>query len=484
MPSPAADGPTVNPARAALINQSDLGQNEPIRSDRDNRRDRGQRGQSPRGGDDRRGDYRHIDDRPPPAYHGRNDMPREHHEDREFQPMHSGGRDRRDDPMASTPTGPRSGRNELPPPVGGARDMFQAPRPPRSSAQDPNYGRLNQPSEPTPPSGPRSTYNTPNNDGPPLGRAGERSHPQSQPPTPTPPSGPGGGPPVGIHPSRLDNIQRMPPGPPLQTNMPNAPSGPRSSGRGPQNSLPSPVSRGPPTGPAGNERGPRGSDRRNPLGAINSVLTQGGPPPEGRPNDRPGPQQNPPVRGRGGNRMNGEPPVGMANDMPPPQHVSTPNSRADGQNVRVNRGEMVPGRVEGAPQEDGRLESRGHRDNRRSERSGHDRSRSTDHNSERRPDERSSRNGPPRAEGEERSERSTRDKRNSERDGSSRRHSEREGREPRESRRERAPRDENRTTSGRDDRRSRGGGSADDGRKRARDPTDQGQGHGDAKRRR
>ncbi|KAH3906630.1 THO complex subunit 2 [Parastagonospora nodorum] len=494
-PSPSADGPTVNPARAALINQADHGRDEPSRNDREPRRDRGMRPQSPRG-EDRRGENRHVDDRPLPPYHGRNDLPREPQDERGLPPPHSIGRDRREEPVASTPTGPRSGRNEPGSAAGTSREMFQ-PRSARSTAQDPNYGRLNQPADPAPPSGPRGSYNTPNVDTPSLSRSGERPHPQSQPPTPTPPSGPASSQAAGIHPSRLDNIQRdniqrAPPGPALQTNMPNAPSGPRGTGRGPQNVLPSPVNRGPPTGPAANDRGPRGGDRRNPLGAINSVLTQNAPAPESGSNGRaPLPPQNPPVRGRGASRANG--PVdatgGTSSPMPPPSHSSTPNARADPSQQRSGRGENQPS----TPQDEGRSEPRGHRESRRS---GRERSRSPDR-SDRRPDERAARNVPPTEDRSGDRERgSGRDKRGSDREGGSRRdRGEREGgeRPPRESggsresrdngsRRERSSRDEGGRP--REDRRSRGGGSADDGRKRVRDPQDQGQGHGDTKRRR
>jgi THO complex subunit 2 len=494
LPSPVAEGPTVNPARAALINQGDHIRNESMRNDRESRRERGPRPQSPHVGDDRRGDDRRIEDRPPPVYHGRSEMPRELHEDRGPPTANSSGRDRRDEPV-STPTGPRSGRNEPPMPIGNSRetlpDMFQPPRPSRSSAQDPNYGRLNQPADPMPPSGPRSAYNTPKPDVQPMSRSGERPHPQSQPPTPTPPSGPAASQPPSVHPSRMEQIQRGgPPGSALQTTMPYAPSGPRGVGRGPQNTLPSPVGRGPPTGPASAERGSRG--RNNPLGAINSVLTQNAPNTENRPNDRPPPGQNPAVRGRGSTQAM-EATGGISSPMPPPSHVSTPNSRVEGQHTRSNRGEIPPIRGEGTPQDDGRLDSRGHRDSRRSERSGHDHPHAPDR-SERRPDERTSRTGPPRVEGEERGsdrERGGREKRGSERESSSRRDREREGerpareaREPRDSsRRERGSKDEGRS-SGREDRRSRGGGTADDGRKRTRDPQDPNQGNVDVKRRR
>lgn len=152
-------------------------------------------------------------------------------------------------------------------------------------------------------------------------------------------------------------------------------------------------------------------------------------------------------------------------------------------------------------QEEGRSDYRGHRDSRRNERPGHERSADR---VERRPEERSSRSGPVERPGhapeEERgSDRERgREKRGGDRE-SSRRDREREGeRTPRDPERaSREPRDPSRRsrddgrTSGREerDRRSRGGGSGegsvgDDGRKRVREPTDQGQGQQDAKRRR
>ncbi|KAI1674637.1 THO complex protein [Pyrenophora tritici-repentis] len=468
-PIPAKEEPTVNPARAALINQVEHGRHEPPRSDRDNRREREPRLNSPRHGEDRRGEDRRVDERPP-SYHGRSDVPREVRDERPIPP--SGNRDRREEPAASAPTGPRSGRNESSS-SRASREMFQPASGPRSSGhqvQDPNYGRLNQPSEPAPPSGPRS----------------DRPHSQPQPPTPTAPTGPAASLPAGIHPSRLVNIEGRPPsGPPLQTNIPNAPSGPRGSNRAPQGPIPSsPGGRGPPTGPAAADRGSRNAG--NPLRAINNVLT--GNAPADRSSERIAPPPNPPVRGRGASRANGpvEGSGGMPSPMPPPAHASTPN-RVENQHPRSSRNDDIPSRPDGIPLEEGRSESRSHRDSRRSERSG--RERSSPERSERRPDERSSRTAPSdRPEGE----RGGREKRGGDRE-TSRRDREREGesrsaREPRESsRRERGTREDGGRTSGREDRdrRSRGGGGSsgvDDGRKRGRDPQDQA--HGDVKRRR
>ncbi|USP78541.1 hypothetical protein yc1106_05815 [Curvularia clavata] len=466
-PMPAKEEPTVNPARAALINQAEQhSRHEPPRPDRDGRRERDTRLNSPRHGDDRRGEDRRMEERLP-NYHGRGDVPREHRDDRSLPPP-PGSRDRRDEFATGAPTGPRGGRSDPSTSSRASREMFQPTSGPRSSghqAQDPNYGRLNQPSEPAPPLGPR----------------GDRSSSQSQPPTPTAPSGPAASLPAGVHPSRLVNIEgRGPNGPPLQTNMPNAPSGPRGSNRAPQSQIPSsPNGWGPPTGPAAGDRGPRNSG--NPLRAINNVLT--GNTPAERSGDRGASSSNPPVRGRGAARANG--PVEGSSPMPPP-HISTPN-RVENQYTRGSRNDDGQGRMESFSQEEGRSEPRVHKDSRRSEKSGRERSADRP---ERRPDERSSRSGPSeRVEGER--ERGGREKRSGDRE-SSRRDREREGesrsgREPRESgRRERGSRDEGRT-SGRDerDRRSRGGGGAsggDDGRKRGRDPQDQA--HGDTKRRR
>ncbi|KAI8940700.1 hypothetical protein NX059_001968 [Plenodomus lindquistii] len=496
------EGPTVDPARAALINQSEQhGLPEPLRQDRENRRDRGSRPQSPRRGDDRRaedrrGNERQIEERPPQGYHGRHDAPRDHRDERgPIQGPPPGVRDRRAEGTASTPTGPRVDRMEPSASSRASREMFQPTQGSRPSGQDPNYGRLNQPSESIPPSGPRS----------------DRPHGSSQPSTPTAPMGPSA--PVGIHPSRLENIHgKGPNGPPLQTNISNPPSGPRGSGRMPQGPMPpSPVGRGPPTGPAINDRGPRNAS--NPLRTINNVLTQNEP--TNRSFERSGPPpSNPAVRGRGSTRANGglDSPVSMPSPMPPPSHHSAPTSRSEAQQSRSGRLEAVASHVDATLQEEGRSDSRGHRESRRSERSGHERS--TDR-SDRRTDERSARNipverlGPP--EEDRGSDRERREKRGSEREPS-RRDRDREGgerasrdpersgreREPREpGRRERSSRDDGRQ-SGRDerDRRSRpsgsssgagagaGAGGAEDARKRTRDSTDQGQPHGDVKRRR
>ncbi|KAF2854260.1 hypothetical protein T440DRAFT_514987 [Plenodomus tracheiphilus IPT5] len=496
----AGEGPTVDPARAALINQTEQhGLPESSRQDRDSRRDRGSRPQSPRRGDDRRGEERRgnerqIEDRPPPGYHGRHEAPRDHREERgPTQGPLSNNRDRRNETTASTPTGPRIDRIEPSASSRASREMFQptqGSRPSGHQVQDPNYGRLNQPSEPIPPSGPRS----------------DRSHGQSQPSTPTAPTGPSA--PVGIHPSRLENIQSQGPnGPPLQTNMSNPPSGPRGSGRMPQGHMPSsPVGRvpGPPTGPAVNDRGPRNVG--NPLRAINSVLTQNTP--SDRMSERGAPPpSNPAVRGRGSTRANGsmDTPGGISSPMPPPSYNTTQISRPDGQQSRNTRLDAGPSHLEPGYQEETRSDSRGHRESRRSERSGHERS------SDRRPDDRSTRNapvdrlGPP--EEDRGSDRDRREKRGSDREPS-RRDREREGgertsrdpertaREPRDpSRRERGSRDDGRT-SGREerDRRSRPSGGSSSGtagasgpedvRKRGRESTDQGQPHGEVKRRR
>ncbi|KAF9694912.1 hypothetical protein EKO04_007048 [Ascochyta lentis] len=330
--------PAVNPARAALINEAGPPRHESPRSERDSRRERGLPPQSPRRGDERRGneqrgDDRRGDDNGPPPQHIRNEAPYDHREERMHPQGPPSGRDRRDETSVnSTPTGPRGPRNEpartdVPGSSRSSREMFQPSQSSRQShmqMQDPNYGRLNAPSEPVP-SGPRS----------------DRREMPSQPPPPSAPSGPAASNPIppGIHPSRLQaNFGgSRPNAPPIQTDVSSVPSGPRGSGRTPQGPLPSPGGRGPPTGPAfNNDRGPRNS---NPLRAINNVLTQNAP----SPTERNAPVQtlNPPVtvRGRGANRANvtNDGQGGMNSPMPPPQHTPTPNSRAEVQHSRSDR---------------------------------------------------------------------------------------------------------------------------------------------------
>ncbi|KAF2630325.1 hypothetical protein BU25DRAFT_362439 [Macroventuria anomochaeta] len=501
--------PAVNPARAALINEPGPPRHESPRSDRDSRRERGSRPQSPRRGEDRRGneprgDDRRGEERGPLPQHGRSEAPRDHREERMPPQGPPSNRERREEmSVNSMPTGPRGPRNEPARPENpsssrGSREMFQpsqSSRQSNSQAQDPNYGRLNAPSEPAP-SGPRS----------------DRHETPSQPAPSSAPSGPAAAnsTPTGIHPSRLQaNFGgSRPNAPPIQTDMSSAPSGPRG-GRTPQGPLPSPSGRGPPTGPAfNNDRGPRNS---NPLRAINNVLNQNAPSPTER--NAPVHGQNTPVtvRGRGANRANGpgDGQGGMNSPMPPPQHAATPGSRTEGQHSRSDR-QGLPSQMSGEHQDE-RSESRSRRgEGRREERSGRER----DH--EKRSEDRSSRNGAsqrgePGQEQERGSDRERREKRGSDRE-SSRRHGEREGerssregggersgrepreprergepREPRESKPYRSSRDEGRPSgSGREerDRRSRGGGGSagDDGRKRVRDPADQP--HGDMKRRR
>lgn len=157
--------PSVNPERAALINETGPTRHEPHRSDRDGRRDRGSRAQSPRRTDDKRGNEPKGDERGPSQY-GRSEASQDYREGRMPPQGLPPNRDRRDDvSVNSMPTGPRGPRNESlrsdnPGSSRGNRDMFQptqAIRQSSSQAQDPNYGRLNAPSDPTP-SGPRSKY--------------------------------------------------------------------------------------------------------------------------------------------------------------------------------------------------------------------------------------------------------------------------------------------------------------------------------------
>ena len=181
--STVTDGPAVNPARAALIDSAvnparaalinDVGppRRESNRPDRDSRRERGSRPESPRRLDDRRGneqrgDDRRSDERGPLPQHGHNEALRDHREERMPPQGPPSSRDRREEISAnSTPMGPRGSRNEPPrsevtSSSRGSREMFQPSQSSRQSSnqvQDPNYGRLNAPSEPVP-SGPRSRY--------------------------------------------------------------------------------------------------------------------------------------------------------------------------------------------------------------------------------------------------------------------------------------------------------------------------------------
>ncbi|KAJ4303092.1 THO2 plays a role in transcriptional elongation [Kalmusia sp. IMI 367209] len=236
-----------------------------IRSDdRDVRRDRLQ---SPR-----------RDERPNAPYYG-NDTRRDYRDERSMPQAYPNTRERRDDMSGNAPTGPRGGRDG-PNSSRVSRDMFQPSQSSRPAApsQDPNYGRLNQPNESIP-SGPKCEYKSFKNSSHLLissDPSSDRRDIQTQPPAPTPPAAPAAAQPSGVHPSRMENF-RGPPGPPgptappLQTNIANAPSGPRGSGRTP---LPSPSSRGPPTGPAFTDRNLRRQDSRTALGAINNVLAQ------------------------------------------------------------------------------------------------------------------------------------------------------------------------------------------------------------------
>lgn len=162
--------PPVNPARAALINETGPPRHESPRSDRDGRRERSSRPQSPRRGEDRRGNEpredRRGEERGPLPQHIRNEAPRDHRDERMPIQGPPSSRDRREEiSVNSMPMGPRGPRSEtqraeITSTSRGSREMFQPTQSSRQSnnqAQDPNYGRLNAPSEPAP-SGPRSEY--------------------------------------------------------------------------------------------------------------------------------------------------------------------------------------------------------------------------------------------------------------------------------------------------------------------------------------
>lgn len=269
--TPVTDRTLINPERAALITD-DRGRHDPSRHDReprreerDSRRDRGSRPQSPR-----------RDERPLAPYNN-SEVRRDYRDER--PQSHIASRDRREDASSNPPTGPRGGGRDVPAPSPVSRDIFQPSQPSRPRAhptQDPNYGRLNQPADSGPPSGPRRKYDHyfdyayPNHTNfrsdPVSDRRDNQQHAPAPASQPTP---------AGIHPSRM-NMLNSGRGPSIQTDVPpNPPIGPRGSGRAQPAPLPSPTTRNPPTGPASNERNVRHGDGRNPLRTINSVLTGG-----------------------------------------------------------------------------------------------------------------------------------------------------------------------------------------------------------------
>ncbi|KAF2463724.1 uncharacterized protein BDR25DRAFT_106691 [Lindgomyces ingoldianus] len=373
----AGDRPLINPDRAAFI-EGDRGRNDPFRSERDSRRERGSRPQSPR----------RADDRNTTSYHNRNEVGRDNRDDRNNE-RGQHGRDHREEPTGHAPTGPRGGRNEFtesPMSTRVTREMFQPSHSSRvSQSQDPNYGRLKPTVDPIP-SGPRNLM-TDRRD---QIRRESASHEQtlSTPPPPLPPpTGPAQQDTSGVHPSRLNQIH----GPPLQTDMPRAPSGPRNAARTPHGPSASPSTRAAPTGPASTERNGRTQDKSS-TRALSSSFNQGAPTAPGSLNDRNAIDRGTSIRGRG-SRASG--PIDALN-MPSPagshSHPSTPNTtRPEGPLSRSDRPEHASNRPDNHAHDDGRVESRSSRDGRRGDRSGRRRSRSPDRG-DRRPDERSARN--------------------------------------------------------------------------------------------
>lgn len=152
----------IDPGRAAWINSTERGaatnddrpryeasarlDREAWKDERENRRERGPGAQVPR-----------YDERPVGSYHNV-DGRREYNEERHAN--HPNNHDRRDE-LSSHAMGPRNGRD------GGlsarvSRESFlmlQGPRTNMHPSQDPNYGRLNQPSDNVP-AGPRRRWPT------------------------------------------------------------------------------------------------------------------------------------------------------------------------------------------------------------------------------------------------------------------------------------------------------------------------------------
>ncbi|ORY17656.1 transcription factor/nuclear export subunit protein 2-domain-containing protein [Clohesyomyces aquaticus] len=402
---PATGRPLINPERAAFI-EGDRGRNDGFRSERDTRRERS-RPQSPR----------RPEERTPASHHSRNEPGRDSRDER-INEREMRSRDRREEPTGHAPTGPRGGRNEFTESQMSSRatrEMFQPSHGSRGSqAQDPNYGRLKDNVDP-PPSGPRSSMPD-RRDQP---RREQAAYDQAQPPPPPPPpTGPAQPDTSGVHPSRLNHIR----GPPIQTDIPGAPSGPRGAARTPHGPGASPSTRTAPTGPASIERNGRGQDKSF-ARTLNSVFSQGAPAAPGGPaavNDRGVADRGTSIRGRGSRASGPVEPPNLPSPVGSHSHPGTPiTARPEGPPSRVDRPEHPLNKVDNHLPEDGR-ESRSSRDGRRGER--RHRSRSPDRG-DRRPDERSSRNdelGP----GADRERGSGREKRSGD---SSRRDRERDG---------------------------------------------------------
>ncbi|KIW16592.1 hypothetical protein PV08_03780 [Exophiala spinifera] len=325
-PSTPAAQPAINPARAALIDgNSDQRSTSGTRGPGPERSSRSSRPTSPRREEDRRSySRRDGDERLPPNSRPEPPPPR--------QPPYASSP--ATDPSSFGPGARSSGHSSF------KRDSRQGP------PIDMQHGRLERESpsqrpmssrgsdtqqEAEVPSGPRgrpapgagtSMRTTSVNTHVPTGASTER-------PTPTGPSrrhgrsssynetAPSPGAPaeaIGVHPSRLNQIEAsattessraaQPPPSPHQSQPP---SGPRGNAPPGAPSGPSPSSRGPASGPHNADMGGRsGRNNRHPLAAVNNTLAQAGTS----------------IRGRGGStRQSGDsfgPASGMAPPPPPP----------------------------------------------------------------------------------------------------------------------------------------------------------------------
>lgn len=290
---PAATAPSINPARAALIHQSESQPGISIRGQAQERPGKSSRASSPH----RRDEHRNRNQ------HEREDL-------YSRAPDHTGRLDHPYPPSVGVPA-----RNTM---------ANNTPRDVRSSTNrhvDMQHGRLEQESthrpvvrperlsEVGPPAGPRGrasdiNMRTSRNTEAPVSRPQQEDRP--------PPSGPGRhtrnssyqevAAPVtsamdtsGVHPSRLNMVtpveaaRNQPRPPPVQTQPP---AGPRSGPpTGP--SADSPRSRDPPSGPQSEQRN-GGRSTRPPVTSINNTLQQAAQPP----------MPNASTRGRGGSRQN------------------------------------------------------------------------------------------------------------------------------------------------------------------------------------
>jgi len=346
-----APDPAINPARAALIQNSD--DSRPSMSIRGQAQDRARssRPASPKREEDRRHTPRNErDDR-----HERRPEPQGRH-----TPLQPSPANARAAPSSGPPT--REARGHGRPQVDMSHGRLEqetsqrpTPRTERASEAEPPSGPRSRPPRPSVPNADPAppSRSVPQNRQPPSGPSAHHTRNNSYAePAALSPSGTDNS---GIHPDRMKHIapteparnQRQPP--PLQTATP---AGPRANPGPPTGpSASSPSTRGPPSGPQA--EGGRG--QRHPMAAVNSTLAQAAQGPRG-----------PAGRGRGGMRQNS---ISYSNQMPsspvggPGQGFNGP-SQQDSTNINPNGMPVQPrgpsGRQDAMRGDDDRRPTRPH----------------------------------------------------------------------------------------------------------------------------